>query len=259
MNSELRPLIFHYHIFKNAGTSFNWSLKQYFKGSFFEYDPVLANGILSPEEIIKFATDHPEANVISSHQAFLPVPQLPNRQVVSTILIRDPIARIRSIYNFERMQKADNSGANKAKELGFKDYIEWRLDATPNMLCNYQVHYCSRTLETFANIPGEEQFQKAVSNLKKIRVVGTVERYNEWLQSVELALQKNFPRLILNNRHLNISTKSSSSSDTEIINAMMVDLGEDLVSRLLKSNELDMRLLQEADSLLGKNSTIRPI
>src|SRR2546421_347714 len=78
-------------------------------------------------------------------------PKIRGYTVISSILIRDPVARIRSIYAFERQQATVSPGAQKAKELDFKGYVEWRLSNSPVMFCNSQVHFCSRTKESVSD------------------------------------------------------------------------------------------------------------
>src|SRR4051812_844502 len=100
------PLLLHYHIFKNAGSSFEWTLEQAFGKAFHRYDGTAAGQVLSGADVAEYVKESRDARVICSHQATLPPPQLRGREVLSTILIRDPIARIRSIYAFERRQEA---------------------------------------------------------------------------------------------------------------------------------------------------------
>jgi hypothetical protein len=95
-----RPLLVHYHIFKNAGSSFVWTLRKIFGTDLHTYDSPTSDGVLSPQQIVSYAAINKGAIAISSHQAVLPPPTIPDRNVISSILIRDPIARIRSILRF---------------------------------------------------------------------------------------------------------------------------------------------------------------
>src|SRR4030095_7711659 len=177
-----KPLLVHYHIFKNAGTSFESAVKQVFGGHLHTYDSAGSGGVLSGEELARYAVTASEAKAIFSHQAVLPPPKVHGRSVISSILIRDPIARIRSIYAFERRQNRSTPGALKAKELDLKGYVEWRLLSSPTMVCNYQVSFCSRNKDTAQSEElTEGHLRQAIRNLDQIDIVGTVERYREWL------------------------------------------------------------------------------
>ena len=252
-HSRKSPLLIHYHIFKNAGTSFEWTLEEIFGKRFQRYDSQAPGGVLSGDDIARFVADAPEAQVLSSHQATLPAPHIRGRAVFSSILIRDPIARIRSIYAFERRQEAATPGALKAKELDFREYVDWRLSATPTMLCNYQVHFCARTRKTPGRaVIGEIELQKAIENLDRIDIVGTVERYDEWLALAQSILSKSFPHITLSTTRQNVSVPSRVSTEATILDDLIRDLGHSMAQRLLKCNELDMCLHQVADALLTR-------
>ncbi len=248
----MKPIIFHYHIFKNAGTSFNHSLRKAFASAFLEYDPGQDGAAFSPREISDFISAHPEAKAVSSHQACLPVPKVPDRLVLTTMLIRDPIARIRSIYAFEKKQPGSGLGAIRAKELNFKAYVEWRLQATPNMLCNYQTHYCSRTQETFDEIPAEAEFQRACDQLEQLSAPGTVENYAHWLALVNHLMAPEFPGVELAVARRNVTREKPAANPAQLRSELIGELGSELVERLVESNQLDMRLHQFADALLDR-------
>jgi hypothetical protein len=109
------PLLIHYHIFKNAGTSFEWALQQAFGDRFRQYDSPSPGGVIFARELARLARREPDLVAISSHQAVPPAPRVRGRKILTSILVRDPIARIGSIYAFERGQNAQTSGAIKAR------------------------------------------------------------------------------------------------------------------------------------------------
>lgn len=248
-----RPLLVHYHIFKNAGTSFEWTLKQALGRRFCTYDFAAPNQILSSADIIRYVKRRPETEAVSSHQASFPAPKIRGRQVLTSILIRDPIARIRSIYAFERQQEASTPGALKAKELDFSGYVEWRLSTAPAMLCNYQVHFCSRTKETRNKKSlDESDLRKAIANLDQIDIVGTVERYSEWLTLARSILSKAFPGILLSATRQNVTSTGRETTEAAILDDLVNDLDQTLAEHLLEGNKLDMCLHQVAEALLTR-------
>jgi hypothetical protein len=248
-----RPLLVHYHIFKNAGTSFEWTLEQALGRRFCTYDLTAPNQILSSADIIRYVKRRPETEAVSSHQASFPVPKIRGREVLTSILIRDPIARIRSIYAFERQQEVSTPGALKAKELDFKGYIEWRLITAPAMLCNYQVDFCSRTKGTRNKKSLDEtDLRKAIANLDQIDIVGTVERYGEWLTLAQLILCKAFPSILLSATRQNVTSTGRETTEAAILDDLVNNLDQTLAERLLEGNKLDMCLHQVADALLTR-------
>jgi hypothetical protein len=246
-----KTILIHHHIFKNAGTSLNYSLKNFFGENFFEYD--LPNSNLVTKEILEeFILAHPKALAISSHHACLPTPQSQDYQTVSSILLRRPLDRIESIYKFEQKQNAQTEGAIKAKEFDFKNYVIWRLKYTPTMFCNYQTHYCSRIhQEQIKEIPTETNLEIAMENLKKCLIVGTVERYDETLKLGEERLKKFYPKINLKYVRLNTTSEApEKKSDLEVKNRLIDKLSKDVVLELEEKNQLDEKLYDFVDKML---------
>ena len=243
-------ILVHHHIFKNAGTSFNHALKQNFGANFFEFD--LPKGEIVTQAILdNFILENPQALAISGHHICLPTPQGENYQTISSILLRKPLARIRSIYDFERKQDAKTSGAIKAKELNFKEFVEWRLATSPFVFCNYQTLYCSRTDKTKPKyVPTEKDLELAIRNLSQCAVVGTVERYQESLEIANERLREFFPDINLEYAHRNV-TSESLPSDEVIREGLVKDLGEKVVAKLEEMNQLDEQLYKVADANLS--------
>ncbi|MEP6974258.1 MAG: hypothetical protein ABI787_01160 [Spartobacteria bacterium] len=252
------PLLIHYHIFKNAGTSFEWALQRVFGDDYRAFDSSTPGGSISRRDIIKLLFRHPHLLAVSSHQAAPPAPRIRGRQVLTSILIRDPIARIRSIYAFERAQDASTPGALKAKELSFKDYVEWRLKTAPAMLCNYQVHFCTRSPKGSARPPDRARLEAAIANLDVIDIVGTVARYNEWITLAENILATAFPGTTLLSARRN-TTAQASLPEVEIFEQLVTELGEETARYLVENNQLDMCLYQVADALLTRRLAERGV
>jgi hypothetical protein len=245
------PLLIHYHIFKNAGTSFEWALEQTLGAGFRSFDSSTPRGLVTTRDLADFCARHPEVRAISTHQAAPPAPSLDGRKVLTSVLIRDPIARVRSVYAFERKQAAATPGALKAKELDFRHYVEWRLKTTPTLLCNFQVYFCSRTEQNRAFRPADEHLEKAAANLDAVSIVGTVARYAEWLSLAQKILSAPFPNISLASSRQNI-TLGHDRSEAVILKELIDEIGEAIVDELIQNNQLDMRLHQIADALLTR-------
>jgi hypothetical protein len=245
-----RPLLIHHHIFKNAGTSFNHALQQYFGKCFFEFD-LPNHQVVTSEHIKQFIQSHSQAQAISIHHACLPVKNQENTQFLSSILLRKPLARIKSIYQFERQQPAQTEEVIKAKILNFKDYVLWRLEATPTMFCNYQTYYCSRS-RNHHRIPDQKALAIAIQNVQNCLIVGTVERYEESLRVAQFKLSQFYPNIRLIPSHLNITSKAIQS-EAVVRAKLVVELGEEVVSQIEHQNQLDQQLYQVADEILNFN------
>ena len=254
-----KPLLIHYHIFKNAGTSFEWALEQTLGRVLLRLDSASQAGFVSAREIARYVAAHPEITAIASHQAAPPPPQIRGRRVLTSILLRDPLARIRSIYVFERKQISNSPGAQKAKEFDFKGYVEWRLATTPRMFCNYQVHFCCRDGSPSKSPVTQTELARAITALDEIEIVGTVERYEEWLRLAESILADSFPSIVLAPVRRNPTRSAPPLSEAEVLSQLERELGSGLAHELIERNELDMSLHQVADALLTRRLAERGI
>jgi hypothetical protein len=139
-----RQVLIHAHMFKNAGTTFDWSLQRNFREAFIDHrdDASMRKGadFLGP-----YLQRERTLHALSSHWITFPLPEPDHIDIHLVLFFRDPIERIRSVYNFERRQQpADTPGAKKAKELGFVEYVEWRMQSAPGpAIRNFHTRYCS--------------------------------------------------------------------------------------------------------------------
>ena len=249
---QTKTVLIHHHIFKNAGTSFNNALKQYFKNDFWEFD--LPNSkLVTNHHINQFILNHPKALAISSHHACMPTPQTQQYRTISSVLLRQPLARIESIYKFERQQQADTQGAIKAKELSFVEYVLWRLEKTPNIYRNYQTHYCSRSQQSQHNqIPNEENLEIAIANLQQCYLVGTVENYQDFLKISQQKLRQFYPDINLQYSFLNKTSMSIKTLD-QVKASLVEKLGTQIVAELEELNQLDYELYKQAQKIMDAN------
>lgn len=253
------PILIHYHIFKNAGTSFEGALEQVFGSGLRRYDTPRHDGFLAPRDIAQYVKVNPEAKVIITHQAAPPAPRINGRQPIASILIRDPMARIRSIYAFERTQPLNDPGPVKARELDFRDYVQWRLRVSPRMFCNFQVHFCSRKRAKGDPSIGRAELDQAIAALDRTQIVGTVERYDEWLALSQSVLADSFGPITLRSARENQTSKGRVYSEAKILEQLVDELGPKLAKLLLERNELDMSLHQVADALLTRRLAERSV
>ncbi len=245
-----RTILIHHHIFKNAGTSLQYALKKHFGSKYYECE-LPQSQMVTKEDLEKFILENPQALAISGHHICLPTPQGKEYQTLSLILLRNPLARVESIYKFERKQDAQTPGAIKAKELDFKGYVRWRLAKTPTMLCNYQTYYCARKDKSEGSkIPTEQDLDVAIKNIKHSDVVGTVERYEETLELANKILSQYYSGINLEYIYLNANNKKAIKQEDEIHKKLEAELGKEIVNELEEGNKLDRKLWVVADNII---------
>ena len=126
----MRHVILHGHIFKNAGTTFDWSLRKNFGNSFLDHrqDQLMRQD--GSAHLQQLLLDSPQLKAISSHHMTRALPEMAQVRFTQIYLLRHPLLRLRSVYDFERKQRGQTPGSKAAKSKSFRDYVEWRMQQT---------------------------------------------------------------------------------------------------------------------------------
>ncbi|MDJ0630820.1 MAG: sulfotransferase family 2 domain-containing protein [Rhodobacter sp.] len=230
-----RTVILHYHLFKNAGTSVDRILKDNFPGRW-ETAEFPGRGRNNTELVTQWIQSKPDAVAFSSHTMLGPIPRIDGVRVISMLLLRDPVQRIRSAYQFERRQVADNFGAVLAKETGFDGYVRVRLSLPHDRQCrNFQ------TSRLAALVPGPEpEIDRAIKALQQISVLGFVEAFDAAMEALRRQLAPVYPGFRARRVRANVS---DSAGAPELSGRPGID------KRLRHANGDDLRLLEAARNL----------
>lgn len=98
----MRTVILHYHIYKNAGTSFDHVLTHSFGEGHELFDGPFPFFSIDQEQLDRIIMRRMRTVAFSSHQIILPPPASLDYRPVSAIFVRNPLLRIASIYRFKR-------------------------------------------------------------------------------------------------------------------------------------------------------------
>jgi hypothetical protein len=251
----VRTVILHGHIFKNAGTSFDWSLERNFGTGFLDHRDDKSIRQRRGQHLKELLKADAELTAISSHHMCLPPTNPEGIHFERAYLIRHPIERIASVYAFEREQAADTPGARAAKVMDFTDYVSWRMESkVARTIRDYQSFY-------LAGLPVDERrkplsdasFASALENLSTTACLGLVDRYDESMVVFEAALRRYFPAIDLSYLRQNASRKLWRREKTMVdkIDDVMQQLG-DLKETVLANNSHDISLYQAANDKLDQ-------
>ncbi len=106
----MRTVLVHYHIYKNAGTSFDHVLAHNFAGRHELFDGPYPFFTIDQEQLDRIIMRRADAVAFSSHQIMLPPPSSLDYRVIAAIFLRNPYLRIASIYRFKRgPERADGT------------------------------------------------------------------------------------------------------------------------------------------------------
>ncbi len=248
-----KDVIVHIHIFKNAGSSFDSSLRDNFGDNFIDHrdDADIVKG--KQQYLMDYLDEHQYIDAFSSHSIHF-IPQNSEAFTLQPVyFLRHPIERVKSVYNFEKKQEPVNTkGARMAKDLSFEEYLKWymELDA-PATIRNSQTIFLSGEGPASHNI--EEKYFKALNTLlNPNNLVGIVDRYDESVVVFEEAFKSVFPSLDLSYIRRNVTdTDLKSTVDTKS-KKLLESLGKETQEVLLANNSYDMDLYEKANILLDQ-------
>ena len=144
----MRVVLAHGHIFKNAGTTFDWSLARNFADGFLDHRDDSSMRERGAAHLLDLLREKTGLRAVSSHCMCQPLPAVEDIRFEPVYLLRHPLERIASVYAFERQQVAETPGARAAREMNFRDYVAWRMQANvSHVIRDYQA----------CNIAGEHE------------------------------------------------------------------------------------------------------
>jgi hypothetical protein len=233
-----RTVILHYHLFKNAGTSFDGILKRNFPG---KWRSTEFNGGNNSSAVADWITANPDAIAFSSHTATGPVPVIPGVQVVSVLFLRDPVARIRSAYQFERRQTVardnDRMGVHLAAKTDFEGYVRGRLAVPGDRQCR---NFHAARLAGFVRRSAPE-LERAIEGLAALSFIGEVEQFGRGMRRFAELIRPVWPAFDPAALHLNRTEAEEP-----------VEIGPDLARLLAENNTLDNVLIAKARETVWK-------
>jgi hypothetical protein len=237
-SAPLRPLLVHYHIFKNAGTSVDRMLKASFGDAWLEQE---FTGPLRQrqEQLRTLLAERPDLTAFSSHTAMLPEPEVPGRLIVPVIFMRHPLLRLRSAYSFERKQVAETRGAILAKSTDLRGYIEALLaDPAVRQARNFQAFRFA------AGTPGRpaEERARALDTIARLPFVGLVEAYDESIGRLGRLVQPLLPDFKPVALHENATAEKDDIPLASRLSRLREEVGDSLYQRLEEENGWDLEL-----------------
>jgi hypothetical protein len=251
-----KNILIHSHIFKNAGSTLDSVLKRQFLTSFCLHtdDEVLING--GNDYLDSLLNSNPEILAFSSHSIFFYPQNSEIYNYITLLMLRHPIERMRSVYEFERLQQpAIHMGSKMAKVLEFKSFVAWYMTGNrPFTIRNAQTIFLSAN--GFENDNMDYKFELAKERLAdQNTLIGIVDRYDESMVLFEEELRRFFPNIDLSYpQRENVGSykceENKDLSQEEKIQDIINELGSGLTEVFYK-NSMDLNLYEKANELLN--------
>ncbi len=246
-------IIIHNHFFKNAGSTIDWALERNFAVDFVDHRDD-ANMRRGAEYLGSYLAGHRNIRALSTHHLVLPLPKVNGAKLFMIIMLRHPIERVQSVYNFERRQKRGSTpGAKNAQKDDFKEYVAWRMRPdTGATIRNYQTIKCLHGHEyAFKKDVTDKAFTQAAATIHSADLLGLVEHFDESMVLFEECIRAFFPEIDMSYRMQNVGQAKRKSRD-ERIDALRLELGEDLYRELLDKKYWDLKLYDLAEKELAR-------
>jgi hypothetical protein len=240
--NDHQPVIFHYHIFKNAGSSVNFALKQFFGDRYADFEGIHAHDILLPSSVAQFMRANPEVRAVSSHLARPPVPF---DYVKPIVFLRHPLLRAISVYEFTRRDSSQPFFDIVSKK-SLAQYLEWALAGSPGgvVVRDYQVIHLSDASFCANGILSakatEADLNQALNVVSDFPAIGIAESFDRGMRLFETLYEPLFPGLRLRVVHENKTSHSRSISDAE------AELPPRILEEFKIQNAYDYRLYAHA-------------
>jgi len=250
-SSADRHVIVHAHIFKNAGTTFDFSLGRNFGEGFVDHreDDEFLKG--RNDYLLDYLASNVQARALSSHSLHFRIQGNDRLQLHPVYFLRHPLARVWSVYRFEKQQTGTNTaGARRAKEMDLNAYVDWYLqEGSPATIRNVHTIFLSGEGPSPDNM--DNKYAVAAAYLADLQAdFGIVERYSDSMLVLEETLRDYFPDLDLAYIRRNVSAENPGQPVGESVEALLDKLEPDVALRLHELNEFDLSLYQQANARL---------
>ena len=237
-----RTILFHFHIFKNGGSSLDAALRNTLGTAWHEIEGKDPDDSMPWPVADAFLSAHPEIKALSSHTARLPLPASQRYNFIPLFLIRHPLDRIFSIFHHEKrsQSRSANPVLEVAKTGTLKDFIQQTLANYPAIVCDAQTSLLPRG-GVYYTRPSGLDLDQAKAIIAKALAPGVVERMDQFLLMLESELATLLPNVDLacpdENRNLT-RQPSLLARLREIRSALPPSLWRELRER----NRLDLEL-----------------
>lgn len=258
-----REVLVHFHIFKSGGMSLDAMLRQSFGGRFAELDPVREHLIWTEVDLLRNLQVRPELRCVASHQLRQPLLGNSSIRLFPFFILRHPIDRLRSVYEYERRPDRRATFRHKigdwANELDFKHfYMRCKeFQHTRRLISNFQTGQIGHRndLQEVARDPmiywsevAEKDLLCALRFMESLPVVGVLERFDESIIALKKAYSLNFPELLQRSAMINVSRKILPLPQK--LAEIEAELGSVFYQTMLQDNAMDLALWQAANAKL---------
>jgi len=249
-----RPLILHIHLFKNAGTSIEHVLRENFGDGWRGYDKDEAGAFVTDREIAAMRVADPDLAALSTHQFAPPLDDIIPGGVYPLLVLRSPLTRLRSVYEFDRQRGGVTPAAEIAVANEFPAYVDEMIRLNHPAVINAQVRLLSGAKRMRAEgkrvPPVEDLMLLAWDFIDSLPYVGLVEAFDEARDAWERDIRRFAPDFRFFAARENVTRADVAHAVTENRGIRQV-LGDKRAMAFNMANGPDWRLYHRAAAKFG--------
>lgn len=254
--ADVRFVLLHYHFFKNAGSTIEEILARSFFENYARLDTVDFDGAVSQSELIAFLRRHPRMKAVSSHQFRYPLPQAPGFIFFDLCFLRDPLDRIRSMYDYFREKPVPGEPASElAREQPLSGFIAELIKHHAYRVSNVQVNLLANGVVN--DPPADADLIRATEVMLKTSFLGVVDRFEESLIAGQHFLRPVFPNLALAQEPANVTAGWEDAMNARI-EKFRGACDPDVFAELVRLNSLDAELVNRAREEMRRRFSMVP-
>lgn len=253
LNRRKRPVLLHYHTFKNAGSTIDACLQRCFPNAWANFDGPVPEFFIHHSELEIIARNRPHLKAMSSHQIRLPVPVCDDIEFLPIVFIRRPELRLASIWRFQRQRTDEHPATTKAQALDFRSWLKELLDAYPVGIPQYsQAHLFSFNLNQRTKRDDDRISEYAMRNITSLPLVGIVERFDESMNAfTKLYSQVSAEFTYEPIKPVNVTWRATGKVD-HLLNELEHQIGCDLLDQVRARYATDVLLYERSVAALNQ-------
>lgn len=242
--SSVRLVAVHYHILKNAGSTMEEILEQSFHERLARLDPPDRDGVIGPGELLAFVRDNPRIAAVTSHCIRYPLPRDPGILFFDICFLRDPLDRVRSMYDyFRKRPAAGDPVSDLANSVTLGAFLAGMVERHALQVRDVQVNLIAAAGDS--DEPTATDLEIATRRMMNASFLGVVDRFDESVAAGEHFLRAVFPTLNCARRPVNVSRGLEGTLESRKAQ-MREACGPAVFEELLRLTALDSILLERA-------------